>query len=202
VRELSCNEVELLALKVGRGAGFSWGLAEEIGRGARALAQGGWPWAEALLALAREATNWAAPSSLRAQGWRERRDELDAASPLCPLRAAALLIDDPSILNAGPLRIANVGVPLWIVALFSHSGLGKEFEVDWPGVSAGASVTPAADVMIGRRAALRPPARPLRRMLADDAALAALGAVASRVYVPASEGSRAQGAGGGSVDDE
>jgi hypothetical protein len=202
VTELSCNEVESLALKVGRGAGFSWGLAEEIGRGARALAQRGGPWAEALLALARDATSWRAPSSLRVQGWRERRDEVDAASPLCPLRVAALLIDDPSILNGGPLRIANVGLPLWIAALLAGSGLGKEFEVDWPGASAGALLTTAADVVIGRRPALRAPAPPRRRLLADDAALAALGAVAARVYVPASEGSRAQGAGGGSVDDE
>jgi Protein of unknown function (DUF3726) len=202
VRELSCNEVESLALKVGRGAGFSWGLADEIGRGALALARGGGPWAEALLALARDAGNWRAPSSLRVQGWLERRDEVDAASPLCPLRVAALLIDDPSILNAGPLRIANVGLPLWIAALFAGSGLGKEFELDWPGASADASMTPAADVTIARRSAFRAPVPPLRRMLADDAALAALGAVASLVYVPASEGSRAQGAGGGSVDDE
>src|SRR5271163_2976798 len=34
--ELSLNEVESLALKVGRGAGFPWGLAEDIGRVARA----------------------------------------------------------------------------------------------------------------------------------------------------------------------
>jgi hypothetical protein len=202
VRELSCNEVESLALKVGRGAGFSWGLAEEIGRGARALAQGGWPWPEALLALARDAESWRAPSPLRVEGWSKRRDEVDAASPLCPVRVAALLIDDPSILNVSPLRIANVGLPLWIVALLAGSGLDKEFEVDWPGASSGASMTPAADVVIGRRAALLAPAPPLRRLLADDAALAALGAVASRVYVPASEGSRAQGAGGGSVDDD
>ena len=37
---------------------------------------------------------------------------------------------------------------------------------------------------------------------ARTAVLAALGAVAARVYVPASESSRAKGAGGGSVDDE
>ena len=57
--ELSLNEVESLALKVGRGAGFPWGLAEDIGRGARALAQRGFPWAEALVGLARERGNLA-----------------------------------------------------------------------------------------------------------------------------------------------
>ena len=41
--DLSLNEVESLAAKAGRGGGFSWGLAEEIGRSARRLAQGGLP---------------------------------------------------------------------------------------------------------------------------------------------------------------
>ena len=87
----------------------------------------------------------------------------------------ALLIDNPSILNVAPLRIANVGLPIWIVALLAGSGL-EEFEVDWPGASADASMTPVADVVIARRVALRALAPSLRRALAYDATLAALGA--------------------------
>ena len=33
--DLSLNEVESLALKVARGAGYSWGLAEDVGRHGR-----------------------------------------------------------------------------------------------------------------------------------------------------------------------
>ena len=196
--ELSLNEVESLALKVGRGAGFPWGLAEDIGRGARALAQRGFPWAEALVGLVRGAGIWQAPSPQRVEGWREHRPEIELAAPLCPVRAGALLIDDPSVLGALPLRLANVGLPLWIAALLAASG--KDLDAEWPEASIDGQMTPAADVTIWPRAAQRAPT--LRRSCADEAVLAALGAVAARVYVPASESSRAKGAGGGSVDDD
>jgi hypothetical protein len=201
VSALSLNEVESLALKVGRGAGFSWGLAEDIGRGARALAQGGFPWAEALEGLARDAGAWRAPPPLRVEGWLERFREIESAAPLCPVRAAALLIDDPSVLRGRPLRLANVALPLWIAALFAASEVGADFDTDWPGASTDALMTRAADVTISPRAAPRAPLI-YRRARVDDATLAALAAFAARVYVPASEGSRAKGAGGGSVDDE
>ena len=197
--ELSLNEVELLALKVGRGAGFPWGLAEDIGRGARALAQRGFPWAEALFGLARDAGIWQAASPQRVEGWRERRPEIELATPLCPVRAGALLIDDPSVLGGLPLRLANVGLPLWIAALLAASG--KDLDAEWPEASIDGLLTPAADVTIWPRAAQTGPTL-RRRSSADEAVLAALGAVAARVYVPASESSRARGAGGGSVDDD
>jgi hypothetical protein len=194
VSELSLNEVEALAAKVARGAGFSWGLAEEIGKGARALARGGHPWAEAMLTLARDAGTWLAPSKSCVEAWRTLAYESGVSEPLCPVRVAAVLIDDHSILDARPLRIANVGAPLWIVALFAASGI-HEYDVEGAGVS-------IADVKISLRGA--PPAivPACRRAHAGDASLAALNAVAARIYVPASEISRATGAGGGSVDDE
>jgi hypothetical protein len=198
--ELSLNEVESLALKVGRGSGFPWGLAEDIGRGARALAQRGFPWAEALVGLARDAGIWQAPSPQRVEGWRERRPEIESAAPLCPVRAGALLIDDPSVLGRRPLRLANVGLPLWIAALLAASG--KDLDAEWPEASIDGLLTPAADVTIWPRAAQRAPTSLRRRSSADEAVLAALTAIAARVYVPASESSRARGAGGGSVDDE
>ena len=212
---LSLNEVETLAAKVGRGAGFSWGLAEEIGRGARRLAQGGLPWAEALLALAESADGLKTPSPIQAQRWRERRSEPSGHASLCPVRVAALLIDDPTILQAGPLRLDNVAVPIWIAGLLAASSAADGFEVAWPealalvgrqGVLAetptGDWLAPAADVRISPAAAPLTASPPLRRALADDAVLAALGSFAARVYVPASADSRAKGAGGGSVDDE
>jgi hypothetical protein len=198
--ELSLNEVESLALKVGRGSGFPWGLAEDIGRGARALAQRGFPWPEALVGLARDAAIWQAPSPQRVEGWRKRRHEIELAAPLCPVRAGVLLIDDPSVLGGLPLRLANVGLPLWIAALFAASG--KELDAEWPEALIAGLLTPAADVTIWPRAAQRAPTSLRRRSWADEAVLAALGAVAVRVYVPASESSRVKGAGGGSVDDD
>ena len=192
--ELSLNEVESLALKVARGAGFSWGLAEDVGRGARALARDGLPWAEALIALAHGAEDWVVPSSFLF----ERAPGIALAGPLCPVRIAARVLDDPSILNRGPLRIANVAVPLWIEALLAASMTGREFGVDW----LGGPLAPIAEATISPFAASRPAVPPLRRARADARMLATLGAIAARVYVPASEGSRVRGAGGGTVDDD
>ncbi|WP_158818878.1 DUF3726 domain-containing protein [Methylocapsa sp. S129] len=213
--ELSLNEVESLAAKVGRGAGFSWGLAEEIGRGARRLAQGGFPWADALLALAEKAEAMQAPSPAQAEQWRVHRSETDSTTTLCPVRTAALLIDDPAILQAALMHLRNVGLPIWIVGVLAAPSAAGGFEVAWPTASAwvdrqgvmpkapgGAWLTPAADVTISPGAAPSRETRPPRRTIVDDVVLTALGSFAARVNVPASESSRAMGAGGGSVDEE
>jgi Protein of unknown function (DUF3726) len=192
VSDLSLNEVESLALKVARGAGYSWGLAEDVARATRAMARHGLPWAEALAGLARDGGTWrAAPH----ENWRRGSE----TAPLCPVRLAARLIDDPSLLDEGPLQIENVGLPVWISAVFAASDLGDEFDVDWSG---GDASTRVADVTISRRPTSRASEPLRRRAFADDRILAELGVVAARVYVPASEGSRVRGAGGGRVDDE
>ena len=213
--DLSLNEVESLAAKAGRGGGFSWGLAEEIGRSARRLAQGGLPWAEALLTLAARAEGLQAPVSAHAEQWRRRQSATGSKAPLCPVRTAALLMDDPAILEAAPLHLANVGAPLWIVGMLAASSAADGFEIAWPGASAragrqgviasepeGAWLAAAADVSISPVAAASTSLSPLRRSSVDDVILAALGSFAARIYVPASESSRARGAGGGSVDEE
>ena len=192
--DLSLNEVESLALKVARGSGYCWGLAEDVARATRAMARRGLPWAEALARLARDEEAWRAASP---EDWR-RRDDADA-TPLCPVRLAARLIDDPSLLDEGPLQIAGVGLPVWISAVLAAYDLGDQFVVDWPG---GDVSTRVADVTISPRPTSRPPEALRHRAFADDGILAELGVVAARVYVPSSEGSRVRGAGGGSVDDE
>ncbi len=49
--DLSLNEVETIAAKAARGAGLSWGGAEEIGKAARAMARAGVAWDVQLLDL-------------------------------------------------------------------------------------------------------------------------------------------------------
>jgi Protein of unknown function (DUF3726) len=213
--ELSLNEVESLAAKVTRGAGFSWGLAEEIGRSAQRLAQGGFPWADMLLALAETTEGLRAPSSAQAEQWRTRQSETGSTTPLCPVRAAALLIDDPTILRAAPLHLSNVGLPIWIAGMLAASGAADGLEVAWPTASAwvdrqgvisqapgGGWLAPVADVTISPDATPSREPQCLRRTLVDAAVLTALNSFAARVNVPASESSRVRGAGGGSVDEE
>lgn len=196
--EFSLNEAEALAAKVARGAGFPWGLADEIGRAARALALRGAPWAAALLDLARHAESFAAPTPDRVARWRRGEDDLPAAVPLCPIRTAALLLDAGEDFGAAPLRLAGIGLPVWFEAMLAGPGVTERRVAN---SAAGEPLAPAGDVTIsaGPSPAPAPPPAARRAPIAPGV-LAELLAIAERVYVPESEGSRRRGAGGGSVD--
>ena len=101
VIDLSLNEAETLAAKAARGAGFSWGLADEIGRAARVLAMQGEDWGEALLALVGAAQAFEAPSAERIALWRRGEQDLPGAQPLCPVRTAAFLLDVAAEFSTG-----------------------------------------------------------------------------------------------------
>lgn len=191
---MSFNEVGTLAAKVARASGFSWGLAEDIGRAARALAARGEPWSEALLVLARDAEKFEAPSQQRLSRWLRREPDQASIKPICPVRTAAFLADVAGALNT-PLQLEYVGLPIWLEGILLASTAGSNYSVDYglnPLVAAG-------DVIIGKVAR---PLKSVARQRAEIApdSLAALGLIAQRLYVPESEGSRQRGAGGGSVD--
>ncbi len=189
--DLSLNEAETLAAKAARGAGFSWGLADEIGRAARGMAMRRQAWGEALLALARSADALAPPDVARIARWRRGERDIAGTRPLCPVRTAALLLDDaPSF--AGKLRIAHVGLPIWLDAMLSRSAVWTA-DVGEP--------LATGDVIVRRGASAARPAGARRAAVAPQT-LAALNGYAARTYVPESERSRARGAGGGRVDDD
>lgn len=190
--DLSLNEVETLSAKAARGAGFSWGLAEDIGRAARRIAVEDDKWGAAMLSLAEHAQSFEPPDPARAARWRSGEADKRAEKPLCPIRTAALLLDEPLPANVMPLMILDVGLPVWLDAMLRRSAL----RVAGP-------VGPAtrADVVIERRVEPEQPATS-RRGAIDERTLAALNSFAARTYVPESERSRARGAGGGRVDDE
>ena len=171
--ELSFNEVETLAAKAARGAGYGWGLAEDIGRAAAALAREGRDWSGDLLRLLEEAPGFVVSG---------------AAGPRCPALMAAWVADAPP---EGELRLADVARPVWLDALLRLRG---EYRAE------GDLEAARADVVVRRGRLPRPPA-PGRPVLTRER-LEALGALAARTYVPESESSRTRGAGGGRVDDE
>ena len=196
--DLSLNEAQTLAVRAARGAGFSWGLADEIGRAARLLAMHGEPWADALLRLTELADSLDPPSPERVARWRCGKADLPAAAPLCPVRTAMLLIDAGIDLGRAPLRLANVGLPIWLRALLLTAEATGRHVVDY-GTSE--ALLMIADVTISKALSCTEAPAARRAPVAADV-LAALLPVAHRVYVPESERSRARGAGGGSVDDE
>lgn len=189
--ELSLNEVETLSAKAARGAGFSWGLAEDIGRAARRIAVENEKWAPAILTLAENGQSFAAPAATRVAGWRTGEADVAAGKPLCPIRTAAVLLDDPP--SALPLTILNVGLPVWLDAMLRRSAMRLAHPVE--------PLTARADIVVERRAEAAQPVTG-RRGAIDERTLAALNSFAARTYVPESERSRLRGAGGGRVDDE
>ena len=191
--ELSLNEVETLSAKAARGAGFSWGLAEDIGRAARRVAAEGEDWGSAMLSLAENAQSFDAPDLARAARWRKGETDVAAGKPLCPIRTAALLLDDPPPVDALPLTILDVGLPIWFDAMLRRSDMCM--------AQAPALSVSRADVVIERRAGTGQP-HAGRRGSIDERTLAALNSFAAKTYVPESENSRMRGAGGGRVDDE
>ena len=189
--DLSLNEAETLAAKAARGGGFSWGLADDIGRAARLLASQGESWGEALLALFGAKQTFEPPAAERIALWRRGEQDIPGARPLCPVRTAALLLDDAADIGA-TLRIAKVGLPIWLTAVLTRAG---GWIVDVQDTLAESDVIVRRDAAVerapgARRAAIAPPT------------LAALNGYAARTYVPESERSRRRGAGGGTVDDE
>lgn len=195
--DLSLNETQTLAVRVARATGFPWGLAEEIGRAARSLAVRGEPWAEALLALTQLANNFVPPSSERVARWRCAKPDLPAPAPLCPVRTAMLLIDMGFDLGGTPLRLAHVGLPIWLKGLL-QAAEARAYVVDYGAPDA---LPQTADVTISN-ATTQAEAFAARRAQVAPGILTALLPIAQRVYVPESERSRSRGAGGGSVDDD
>ncbi|TPN85537.1 DUF3726 domain-containing protein [Mesorhizobium sp. CU2] len=191
--ELSLNEVETLSAKAARGAGFSWGLAEDVGRAARRIAAAGEDWSSAMLSLAENAQSFDAPDPARATRWRTGEADKPAGKPLCPIRTAALLLDDPPPADALPLTILDVGLPVWFCAMLLRS----DMRIARPATLSMSQ----ADVVVERRDGIERPVTG-RRGSIDQRTFAALNAFAARTYVPESENSRVRGAGGGRVDDE
>jgi len=192
VIDLSLNEAETLAAKAARGAGLSWGLADEVGRAARAIAMEGGNWSDALLALAKNVNEFDPPDIERIARWRGGERDVPRPRRLCPVRTAAVLLDDPPNLGAASLEIGHVGLPIWLDAMLKFSDLCVK--------RSGDPLAAVGDVTIRCRARCPRPAIASRAAIAPQT-LAALNAYAARTYVPESERSRLR-AGGGSVDDE
>jgi hypothetical protein len=99
------SEIQALATKATRGAGFSWGEAEEAGWAVMWLSREGLPGADLLLA-AIESPELCAPTP-QPFCWR-------TPGRLCPLRAGMALMDFaelPSGLANTPLHLEEVAVP-------------------------------------------------------------------------------------------
>lgn len=206
------NEIEALAKKAARGAGYAWGLAEEAGKAVRWLESHGLPGAAALVGHFNIGHIDGPPKTL--QG-----DWTSSTGVLCPLTSGAALNDCADRLARGCIqRMENVDHPLLILpfAAWASIHIKAQVNVTWQGMRATtdghrlrfdvetAHEHPAiAETLTCQKAQaigqLKAPA--LRGEISDDT-WQDLGAFAHRTYAPASEESRLRGAGAGVTDND
>ena len=207
---LSLPEIEALCLKAARGAGFSWGLAEEAGFAARFLAARGLPGPEVLLRLLDgRAEDSSAPVIGTDRVWRGGQ---------CPIATGAALSDFAGLPQGpaqGPIVLETLAQPLLILPFACLAArLGKSaLQVTWPGfdasVQAGGIILGLTEELQANVATVRvevSPALGVFPPLTDGRTLTAavwagLDAYALRTTVPSSAASRAGAGAGGSDND-
>ena len=211
---LSLNEIETLCLKAARGAGMSWGLAEEAGFAAGWLAAWGIDGAAALLIQLQNSARCAI--DVHERHWTETN-----GAKLCPIQLGATL-GDHAALAAGPwsapITIGAVSQPILLVPFLARAAkaCAKPLSLTWPGgslvIPASGDVDAAAITALSRvevtmltfsptfdvpsRKATGSTTAPI-----SAATLANLNILALRTTVPASDASR-RGAGAAASDND
>lgn len=214
---LSLNEIEGLSKKAARGAGLSWGLAEEAGKAARWLSEHG------LNGLALLGEQLRLDDGIAYQELAPLVDKghwQAASRPMCPLIAGATLSDHVQLLSElGELVLTSVSHPLLLAPFASRMAqcLGRPVHLSWAGCSlffdaqGGGFVRDEGGLFLGSVAAVScavaiavpDHAEQCGSIPAvDESVLAYFNALAYRTYVPASEASRLQGAGAGLSDND
>ncbi len=212
----SLVEARTLALKASRGAGYSWGLAEEAGFAMRWLSAHGLPGAAALSALL-ERVDGNLPSypDPAAPGWNPNTGDAGPA-PLCSIALGAALADSALTLVPGD-RLDPVHCPLLLAPFVGRLPLDDGLVLEWEGAGIAFGAGPVT--VSGTTAALLSPcalcslrhgslagATPVTTASRVPAAaaphIAVLTRFAARTYAPATEASRFAGAGAGTSDND
>ncbi|MGE8412715.1 MAG: DUF3726 domain-containing protein [Pseudomonas sp.] len=212
----SLNELENLCKKAARGAGLSWGLAEEAGKAARWLAAHGLEGAALLAAQLQQDDGCPYPQLAPRVGdgpWQV------PGHWMCPLIAGATLCDHGYLLRDGTtLQLADLASPVLLLPFASTTArqLGMALELAWDACTvlfdsqgtaflqqaAGLDSRHATRVDCRRTCLTEHPGTALAGPLPalHDDVQQALERLAARTYVPASEASRLLGAGAGLSD--
>jgi hypothetical protein len=218
----SLNEIDSLSKRAARGAGFSWGLAEEAGKAVRWLAARNLsgPQALANLLTQNDGKAYAALAPVSTDGlW------CAASGPLCPLITGAALCDRAVEIGAGrTVELGPTSQPLLLLPFAAAvAGItGLIIELSWAGMVI--VMTPQTVLLKGDSAALTIPCADSLRCrsieTAESAAASApisashsgrevdmgiwqqLDMFAARTFAPATEASRLAGAGAGLSDND
>ncbi|WP_170571885.1 DUF3726 domain-containing protein [Ruegeria atlantica] len=206
----SLNEMEATAKRATRGAGYSWGQAEEASKATRWLCMQGLDGAGTLARLLERGLtlNLAAhrPSQIECP-W-------NAEDDLCPLSAGSLLSDSVHLLKTNPIEMQNVTMPALLLPFVSNAArlLQEALTVEIDGVQV---VTDGDRLMVpdtlpdtAQRVVVSRSASPEGSRMRHTRAYPApedwdvLNHFAHRTYAPATEESRLLGAGAGLSDND
>lgn len=192
---VSLAEVDAMAKKATRGAGFSWGMAEEAGFACRWLAAHGLPGPETLLRVLSEA-----PPTAR-----------------CPLTRGTSIADRAqALLDGEALRVSDVYAPLLVLPFVAQIArrhdcclrLGDVFVTPRGIDAANVNTLIDADIGLVEVASVKPQSVDGMRTASPNGVSvsatvwAGLDRFAHRTYVPATAESRASGAGAGLTDND
>lgn len=210
---LALIEVEAMAKKAARGAGYSWGIAEEAAKATRWLCAAGFDGvatlAKVLQTVDGQDLATMTPSALGGD-WQGSSDTL------CPLATGAALSDGAVFWAEAGKTASNVIAPLLLLPFAANAALqlGRPVTLSWQGaqlVTDGQSVsgpsslvTPdqqkTVQVQLGGKIIDTTPTR--LRATPSDADWATLERFAHRTYAPDTEESRLKGAGAGLSDND
>ncbi len=216
----SLNEVEVYSRRAARGAGMSWGLAEEAGKASRWLAERGLPGPELLVRLleANDGRPYSSMAPVIANGRWQASD-----GDLCPVCSGAALSDHIDLLTSGKaISLSRLAYPLLLAPFLDRSWRKNDlcFELSWPNVrllvfANGVTIeggqesehlsehVDEVEVTAGTHKDARPAHRPRTAGVRVPVAVwRKIEALAKRTYVPATEESRARGAGAGRTDND
>ena len=206
----SLNEMEATAKRATRGAGYSWGQAEEASKAARWLCAQGMDGAGVLAGLLEQ--------GLASDPLAHRPGQIDrlwlSERALCPLSAGPLLSDAAHLLKTGPVEMRNVAEPALLLPFACHAArLLKEvltIEIDGAQMMTDGERLVAPDslpdtvnkVVVTHGGALTTPRKQNARACPDPQDWGVLNRFAHRTYAPATEVSRRRGAGAGLSDND
>ncbi len=219
----SLNEIEASARKAARGAGMTWGLAEEAGKATRWLAARGLPNVSTLLTLLSENDgkdyDSLCPQNL-SQNWSA------SGGVLCPVIAGSTLNDlAHNIVLGQEIKLEAVNCPALILPILGRASkaLGHGFRISWEGVVINIlpdtlyletgtiedlGTTFTSEVVVdglssdsGNVSGLNIE-RVVKGVPLNNQDWCHLQTFAARTYVPASEESRLLGAGAGLTDND
>ncbi|GAB5439167.1 DUF3726 domain-containing protein [Falsiruegeria mediterranea] len=203
----SLNEVEATAKRATRGAGFSWGLAEDAAKATRWLCAHDVDGVGHLADLLEQSDrSLHAPKSFDG-AWA-------GEGGLCPLRTGCLLSDSAHLLTSHPMVIERVASPVLLLPFAAVAARQLKTPVlldcdgmtvctdghivsataDWPAMAQTVTVTLGGDLPVSSVRKTRATPRP--------ADWDALNRLAHKTYAPATEESRLLGAGAGLSDND